>query len=808
MIEIYLATLLFGLGTMYNKAQQHVPLKNPNNNSDQDTNPYKQKIMKKVNKAEKKLGKKLNKKCKTILPRSFSNLLDEETSKLLNENEEVLKYVPKSNNKIKSSLTGEEVELDQFITSQTIGRDNSNNISSNTWAIPYFKGTATQNMNLDGYKNKLDIHTGRSEFDFHKKETKNFFKPNKDISFVNGVPNMLDKLEDRYIKSNNRNTELPFEQIKVARGVGQSYGNKGKGGFHQFEINDLAKPKNVDELRSICNPKKTYSEPIQTGKSNIDKRSSIAKIFKNRPEKVFHKSKEEWGPKKSVHTKDTYRSKIQQNPKKIVHNEYSGNANPVKVNPSKRPSVKKDTNNRYKEYKNDIKFKKGGWTIKNNNNREPFQSEVKVDNNYDISNYGKDSIKLPPNERDTTQNKTIASNVVSAIKSIIAPLQDKMKRTKKENIEGNPNIKGYMGINIPKKQTMYDPNDVARTTIKETTEDNNHNGNMNSVVNNLTIYDPNDVARTTIKETTENNKHKGNMNSVVNNLTIYDPNDIARTTIKETTEVNKNETQIKGATKLTVYDPNDVARTTIKETTIHNNHNGNISVERKKTSDYNYASAKATMKETTIYNIHNSNISYNKGEGYLIAKPFAPETEKQNHKSYNGNINSGVHNTGPRDSNDYYAPPTEKQNHKSYTGSANASAKQHRSRAAESNAELNQKILVTREPTQTGVKVMASTTEQGGVSYNKQNSNYDGSDHSNTSITNGGTFSSNDIGNNDTKPRISLSNNSLQDRYDPRTGAIKQLKDNPLAISINTPINHVERFSDTDTDSYFGDLML
>ena len=788
MIEIYLATLLFGLGTMYNQAQNKKPLKEQSNDLDQDTNPYNQKIIKKVKKAEEKLGKKLNKKCKTILPRSFSNLLDEETSKLLKENDEVLKYIPKSNNKIKSSLTGEEVELDQFITSQTIGRDNSKNISSNTWAIPYFKGTATQNMNLDGYKNKLDIHTGRSEFNFHKKETKNFFKPNKDLSFINGSPNINNKIEDRYVKSNNRNTELPFDQIKVARGVGQSYGNKGKGGFHQFEINELAKPKNIDELRSISNPKKTYSEPIQTGKSTIDKRSTTAKIFKNRPEKTFHQSEEDWGPKKSVNNKDTYRSKIILKSVNERHSEYSGHAGPAsKQNPSKRPLVKKDTRNNYKTYNNDIKFQKGQWSIKNNNNRELFQSEVKVDNNYDISNYGKDSIKLPPNERDTTQNKTIVSNVVSAIKSIIAPLQDKMKRTRKENIEGNPNIKGYMAINIPNKQTIYDPNDVARTTIKETTEDNNHNGNMGSVVN---------------------------------NLTIYDPNDIARTTIKETTEVNKNETQIKGATKLTIYDPNDIARTTIKETTEDNNHNGNINVEIKKTSDYSYASAKATTKETTIDNIHNSNVSYIKGDGkgYLTANVFAPATQKQStsDNEYNGNIHSGLFHKTSRDSNSYYAPKTNKEDTSNYeySGAANSNNKKQLNYDSMLNAETNPNkeiIAQGRAPTQNGVKVTASTTEQGGVSYNKQNSNYDGGDHSNTSVYNGGTFSSNDIGNNSTKNRVSLSQRSERERYSPETGAGKQTQNNPLAIPSYSEVkNTIDRFSDndTDTDSYFGDLML
>ena len=50
------------------------------------------------------------------------------------------------------------------------------------------------------------------------------------------------------------------------------------------------------------------------------------------------------------------------------------------------------------------------------------------------------------------------------------------------------------------KPIVYDPNDVARTTIKETLIHNNRKGNVKGP-NKLTVYDPNDVAKTTIKET-------------------------------------------------------------------------------------------------------------------------------------------------------------------------------------------------------------------------------------------------------------------------------------------------------------------
>ena len=48
----------------------------------------------------------------------------------------------------------------------------------------------------------------------------------------------------------------------------------------------------------------------------------------------------------------------------------------------------------------------------------------------------------------------------------------------------------------------------------------------------MTVYDPNDVAKTTIKETNIHNEREGNM-SGPKKLMVYDPNDVARTTIKE-----------------------------------------------------------------------------------------------------------------------------------------------------------------------------------------------------------------------------------------------------------------------------------
>ena len=67
-------------------------------------------------------------------------------------------------------------------------------------------------------------------------------------------------------------------------------------------------------------------------------------------------------------------------------------------------------------------------------------------------------------------------------------------------------------MNGPGRSTIYDPNNVARTTIKETNIHNNHSGNMNGPEQ-LTIYDPNDHTRTTIKETNIHNNYSGDLHA-------------------------------------------------------------------------------------------------------------------------------------------------------------------------------------------------------------------------------------------------------------------------------------------------------
>ena len=85
------------------------------------------------------------------------------------------------------------------------------------------------------------------------------------------------------------------------------------------------------------------------------------------------------------------------------------------------------------------------------------------------------------------------------------------------------------------KGAVYDPNNITRTTIKETNIHNNHSGMLGTnIPSKGVVYDPNNKARTTLKETTIKNKRKGNINNTGKNNYVKN-NDKAKITLKQTT---------------------------------------------------------------------------------------------------------------------------------------------------------------------------------------------------------------------------------------------------------------------------------
>ena len=89
-----------------------------------------------------------------------------------------------------------------------------------------------------------------------------------------------------------------------------------------------------------------------------------------------------------------------------------------------------------------------------------------------------------------------------------------------------------MNMKVHSKSSVKDPNDVAKTTIKETNIHDSRTGNLGGPIK-LTVYDPNDVAKTTIKETMIDNKHTGNVGGISNGNGYLTANDVEAPSITD-----------------------------------------------------------------------------------------------------------------------------------------------------------------------------------------------------------------------------------------------------------------------------------
>ena len=553
----------------------------------------------------------------SYLSRPTHTRLDNQRSNI-NTNNRIDSNIKYNNQKNISSLTGISMNSDDFL---------HNNM------VPFFGGSIKQNTNINANKSILENFTGRSENTKTKKEISSMFNPTQDMSFINGTPLYSNNTLNRYIPSKYRTGETPIAPVKVGPAINAGYNSLPSGGLTQPGIRDFMLPKTVDQLRVKNNPKISYKNPIIKGKSHIDKPTKLGIVEKKTPNSYYENNPNRYNTTVGVVTKAAKRSKCikkdtgRQHSKQVV-----GPAGPAT----------------YKQASNRAKIRASNKVTYNGDNIRNVMADGKwKDTN--ISDYGKKGHYLPANERDNTTTRTHNSNLTQLVKALIAPVQDLFKVTKKEitsQIENFGNING-----LPNKMTVQDPNDVLKTTIKETNIHNKHIGNMQSQAPpKVTVYDVNDIARTTIKETNIHNKHSGNIQCPYQ-LTIYDPNDIAKTTIKQTNIHNKRNGNINGLRfKLPAYDPNDIAKTTIKQTNIYNNRDGNLDGLNKQLPVYDPNDiARTTIKQTNIHNNRDGNLDgLNNALPVYDPNDIARTTIKQTniHNNRDGNLD-GLNNALP-----------------------------------------------------------------------------------------------------------------------------------------------------------------
>jgi len=654
MIEVYVLLTLGALGYLLNSnSKVHTVTESVNvNETPSMRNIYESKHVDAVDailreKATKKFADSENPKKTGVISNNYTFMKDERSE--IKENDMVM------------SLTGERLNKTEFT---------HNNM------VPFYGSAVRQNVDDKSNRMILENFTGVTDIQKNKCETKSFYDTARNVGNVNGMASMDDFIKDRMVLPKSRNNEFPIPQLQVGPGLGTGFKSTPSGGFHQYESQDYAQEKCVDQLRTKLNPnprtaigmvdvaKATYKGRTVDGlKGNLP--GETGEVVKNRVNTYFEQSPDQWLKTTAANLKPSQVGKFNTKPTNRLSTtkQYIGTAYAYdNLARTKDSSVKAPLRQQFGSF--------GLGTA--------AMDQYGKGTNDD---YGKSRIMVYQNERDVTTTRVHQGNLTSLVKAVVAPLVDIIKITKKQHAVDNPRHFGNMNIQVPKKATLYDPNDVARTTVKETTIHDAIVGNLKGSEK-ITVYDPNDVARTTIKETNIHDEIGTGTLTGAKQLYVYDPEDVARKTTKET--VDRLDYEMNMAAKVykgTVYDPDDTARTTTKETT--------------------------TGLEREYGNLDR----FARGGGYETNDHDAKDTQKQffSDKDYYGTAVKDV--AGGYETNEYDAKDTQKQffSDIEYFGiPETSSAKEQMSYDDIYNAMIRDDKEVTlfgREPTQTGTKV-------------------------------------------------------------------------------------------------------
>ncbi|NDD83668.1 hypothetical protein EB118_15435 [bacterium] len=143
--------------------------------------------------------------------------------------------------------------------------------------VPFFGGNIKQKVETFSNVGLLDRHTGYSSTYKPKQETTPFFE--KTVDNIFGAPVFTTQVDqDRYIQSNLREGEKPFQPERVAAPIAGTVDNA-----------IIPKFKEVNDLRPGNRPKDSYEGRLLSGKMG-ETRGVHGDVYKRRPDTYYEKT--------------------------------------------------------------------------------------------------------------------------------------------------------------------------------------------------------------------------------------------------------------------------------------------------------------------------------------------------------------------------------------------------------------------------------------------------------------------------------------------------------------------------------------
>ncbi len=386
--------------------------------------------------------------------------------------------------------------------------------------LPFFSGSVKQNLRDDAHGALLETYTGNFAAPSgrqSKSEVGPLFAPEQSAMLPEAQP-LSEFLQGRYEVPTARNNEAPVEPVRVGPGLGRSF----DAAPHRddLEMRGYAMPKTIDELRQGSNPRETFEARTVDG-MGAAQRGALPNVRKRTPDAYWCNDRGDLPTRAPFELPPLEELPEVRDTNRLVSTDYTGAAQSAEPHATLPPLEGAERT---------LQPRAGGFGARNAGAGWVGRGAV--------DDYGRRAIAYGPNERSTTCNdaRSGVGNLTTAVKSMFMPVLDLVRPTRKAftaDLAGN--AFGQMRAQIPAKQTVWDPNNVARTTLKETLVDDDSRLNLKGAVR-VAVYDPEEVARTTLRETLPAWETAMNPSRTANRGTARQEGDAARATHRQTTE--------------------------------------------------------------------------------------------------------------------------------------------------------------------------------------------------------------------------------------------------------------------------------
>ena len=420
-------------------------------------------------------------------------------------------------NSVVSNLSGQEIASSDF---------KHNNMQ------PFFGGRVKQNMSSSANTSRLDMYTGAGTTQIQKQEIAPMFNHNQPFGQPFGNEPNADFVRSRIVQPGRRNNETPFEATRVGSALGEKGGITGKGGFQQIEVNEIMKRAmpTTDKLRVADKPKLSYNNQVIPGVHFVTSAAlDSGEVRKYRPDTFFLN---ETGERNGIATSEV--TKEAARPTQVLkYTTRTDTTEELIGAPASQEAFKSYVAG---DYRTPMGQQFGGAGYRNND-ASSYGGGARDD-------YGAASYEVRPNERSGTQDRVMGLNLNPAESGQVSVhYNDDARPTRRGDTVGNIRQTGTpvgYASGAP-AITTWDPSDVARTTVKETTVEFNYRGisGPGAGPERLKVYDPSDIAKPTQKhQLSQDSRMAGPAISVNKDFTSHEAaNNMRKNEAKTTTAV-------------------------------------------------------------------------------------------------------------------------------------------------------------------------------------------------------------------------------------------------------------------------------